>query len=320
MSDQLSQDEVQALLRGLADGDVAEATAAPASGEARAYDLVNEGGFIGRRFQALDLAQERLARRMRVSFGNLLGTPPEVEPAELEVLKFGVFRNRLPMPSSLHLFSIAPLRGQALAVVSTPLAFGLIDRVFGGPGALPEGGMTREFSAIETQMLQRVVTAVIADLAESWSPIHAITPSFVRSELNPASISIAGPDDMLLVLAQRCDIGTGPAPLTLAIPFAMIEPLRAKLGEPESLAAGPDSAWAQAMTRAVQAVDVQVSAELGQSELSTRALLRLRAGDLLTLETRADDPLTVCVEGRRLLVGTPGVSRGNNAVRVVGRV
>jgi flagellar motor switch protein FliM len=320
VSDQLSQDEVQALLRGLEDGDVTEQPAT-AAGDARAYDLVNEGGFVGRRFQALDLAQERLARRLRQSLGNLLGTPPEVEPAELEVLKFSVFRNRLPTPSSLHLFSLAPLRGQALAIVSPPLAFGLIDRVFGGPGSLPEGAsLERELSAIETQMLQRVVTMVVADLADAWAPIHAITGAFVRSELNPASLSIAGPNDMMVVLGQQCDIGTGPAPLTLAIPFAMIEPLRAKLGEPESIGVGPDSVWVHAMSRAVQDVDVEVHAELGGSEITTRELLRLKAGDLITLRTRADDPLEVCIEGRRLLAGSPGVSRGNNAVRVVGRV
>ena len=41
------------------------------------------------------------------------------------------------------------------------------------------------------------------------------------------------------------------------------------------------------------------------------------AGDLLTIDTRADDPLAVCVEGIRLMTGAPGVSRGNNAVRVL---
>ena len=40
-------------------------------------------------------------------------------------------------------------------------------------------------------------------------------------------------------------------------------------------------------------------------------------GDLLTIETRADDPLAVCVEGVRLMTGVAGVSRGNNAVRVI---
>ena len=46
-------------------------------------------------------------------------------------------------------------------------------------------------------------------------------------------------------------------------------------------------------------------------------MLRLKVGDLLTIDTRVDDPLAVCVEGIRLLTGLPGVSRGNNAVRVI---
>jgi flagellar motor switch protein FliM len=42
-------------------------------------------------------------------------------------------------------------------------------------------------------------------------------------------------------------------------------------------------------------------------------------GDLIAIETRPDDPLGVSVEGIRLLTGVPGVSRGNNAVRVIAK-
>jgi flagellar motor switch protein FliM len=51
--------------------------------------------------------------------------------------------------------------------------------------------------------------------------------------------------------------------------------------------------------------------------VSARDVLRLKVGDLLTIDTRADDPLAICVEGIRVMTGAPGVSRGNNAVRVL---
>ncbi len=233
------------------------------------------------------------------------------------MIKFATFRNRLETPANLHLFTMAPLRGQALAVVSSGLAYALVDRIFGGPGRVPPTSARRECSSIEMQTIQRVVTQALADFTEALAPLHAIACTFARSETNPISIAICAQTDQVLLMPFQCDLGVGPTPLTIAIPFAMLEPIRAKLGEPEAAEQGPDAVWVSALSGAVRATEVTMSVELGSAEVSARDVLRLKVGDLLTIETRADDPLAVCVEGVRLMTGVPGVSRGNNAVRVL---
>jgi flagellar motor switch protein FliM len=317
MSETLSQDEVSALLRGLADGDVPPEEAASADGTARPYDLVGDERIVARRFQALDLVRERLVRRLKVSLAGVLGTPPEVEARPLEMVKFSTFRNRLETPANVHLFAMAPLRGHALVVVSSALAYGLVDKVFGGAGRVPVGGARRDCSAIEMQTVQRVIQHTLADFTEALAPLHPITCSFARSETNPISVAICQATDQVLVLPFACDLGLGPTPLSIAIPFAMLEPIRAKLGEPEAAVRGPDASWITALTATVLATQVTMSVELGMAEVSARDVLGLKVGDLVTIETRADDPLAICVEGIRVMTGAPGVSRGNNAVRVL---
>lgn len=319
MSETLSQDEVSALLRGLADGDVPAEESASEPGTTRDYDLLGEERIVARRFQALDLVRERLVRRLKLSLAGVLGTPPEVEAKPLELIKFATFRNRLETPANLHLFTMAPLRGQALVVVSSNLAYGLVDKVFGGLGRIPTGGLRRESSAIEMQTVQRVVVHALSDFTEALAPLHALQCAFVRSETNPISIAICAPTDQVLLLPFQCDLGSGPTSLALAIPFAMLEPIRAKLGEPEAAERGPDATWLAALETVIAGTDVTMSVELGTTELTTREVLKLKVGDLLTIETRADDPLAVSVEGIRLLTGMPGVSRGNNAVRVIAK-
>jgi len=78
MSETLSQDEVSALLRGLADGEVPAEESASQAGATRDYDLLGEECIVGRRFQALDLVRERLVRRLKLSLAGVLGTPPEI--------------------------------------------------------------------------------------------------------------------------------------------------------------------------------------------------------------------------------------------------
>jgi flagellar motor switch protein FliM len=319
MSETLSQDEVSALLRGLADGDVPAEESASEPGATRDYDLLGEERIVARRFQALDLVRERLVRRLKLSLAGVLGTPPEVEAKPLELIKFATFRNRLEIPANLHLFTMAPLRGQALVVVSSNLAYGLVDKVFGGLGRIPTSGARRECSAIEMQTVQRVVTQALGDFTEALAPLHPMSCVFTRSETNPISVAICAPTDQILLLPFHCDLGSGPTPLTIAIPFAMLEPIRAKLGEPEAVERGPDATWLAALEAAVAATDVTMTVELGTADLTAREILRLKVGDLIAIETRGDDPLAVSVEGIRLLTGVPGVSRGNNAVRVIAK-
>jgi flagellar motor switch protein FliM len=317
MSESLSPAEVEALLRGVSDGDVAVADEQP-RGAIRPYDLFGEERLNTRRFPGLDLVHEDFARRLRASLARFTGSAPTMQVGAIEILKFDTFRNRLPAGASLHLFTVLPLRGQSLLAFSAPLAFGLVDHVCGGGGRMPAEIEAREYSPIETQVLQRIVKVALGDLAESWARVQRVECNFVRSELNPAYVVLTKPDEMVLARELQCDLGSGPAALVLAVPYAQIEPLRAKLGEAHVvLAAGTQQDCVAATAAAVHQSGVTLSAELGTCEISARTLLGLRVGDVLGLATRGDDPVTLRVEGVPLMTGLAGVSRGQNAVRVL---
>lgn len=319
MSDTLSKDEVDALLQGMQDGDVAvEGDAAP-RGAVRPYDLFAEDRLTGRRFPALDLVHERFLRRLRVTLASLAGVTPTLSLGAVDTVRFSTFRNRLPAGACLQLFGMAPLRGQGLFAVSAPLAFALIDRVFGGPGKLPATLEGREYSTLELQTLQRVSTRVLADLGDSWTPVHPVDCKFARVEQNAAHLALTAPSDPVVAVEIACDLGEGPSPIVIALPYSMLEPLRDRLGASQAApVSGSDREWVARMGVAVRQADVTVSAELGSHEISARELLRLKAGDVLALGARDDDPVTLRVENVRVMTGLAGVSRGQNAVRVLG--
>jgi len=319
MSQTLSQDEVNALLQGMADGEVAVAEQDGSRGVARPYDLLGGERIARRQFSVLDRVHERFVKKLKRSLSSFAGSLCVVELGGVETLKLGTFRNRLPAGASLHLFTMAPLRGQALLAVSAPLAFGILDRVFGGAGRAPASNEVREASPIATQMLQRLVVRALHDLSEAWTPVHRIECRFLRTEANPNDVAIAAPGDMVLALTLQCNFGGDPAPIVVGVPYAIFEPLRSKLGDSEALPAGADRDWITALAGAVHDTSVTVTAELGSREISAREVSRLKPGDVIPLRTRGDDPVTIRVEGVRLMSGLAGVSRGQNAVRVLGR-
>jgi flagellar motor switch protein FliM len=312
MSDEtLSKDEVDALLRGMEDGDV-EVDGEPAPrGAVRPYDLLAADRLAGRRFPALDLVHE--------TFASTIGVTPTLTLGALETIRFATFRDRLPPGASLQTFTVAPLRGHGLLAIPAPLAFALVDRVFGGPGRLPEGIEGREYSTLEQQTLRRIGTRILADLAEAWTPVQRIECAVAAVESNPARIAIAAPTDGVVVLELGCDVGNGSTSMLFGIPYASLEPIRDRLaGTQATRARGGDREWLAALGHAVRQAEVTVSAELGHHEMSTRDLLELRVGDVLALGARGEDPVALRVENVHVMTGLAGVSRGHNAIRVLG--
>ncbi len=299
----LSKDEVDALLHGMEQGDVAvEGERAPRDA-VRPYDLLAADRLAGRRFPALEVVHETFVGRLRASLASEAGVTATLTVGALETVRFATLRDRLPTGASLQLFNLTPLRGQGLLAIPAPLAFALVDRVFGGPG----------------RTLRRLGARVLADLAEAWTPVQRLECALVALESNPARIAIAGPTEAVVALELACDVGNGPAALLLAIPYASLEPIRNRLeGRATVRASGGDREWVAAFGRAVRQAEVTVSAELGHHEISTRELLGLHVGDVLALGARGEDPVALRVENVHVMTGLAGVSRGHNAIRVLG--
>jgi flagellar motor switch protein FliM len=302
----------------------ADVTAPAAPGVAaraavRAFDLVGDNRAGERGFPALDAVDARFARRLRRSLSAMIGSGVGVRAGALGLPKASALRERWHAPASLWIFTMAPLRGEAVLALSPPLAFALVDRAFGGTGPLPERLGPREPSAVEQQVLHQLVSRILADLGGAWKPLHPVECRVVRAESNPAAVPLGLPGDLVFAREVAIDVAGDSAPLTVGIPAALLDPLRGVLGEPRADTREADREWTAALQAVVRASDVTVTAEIGAREMSTRELLRLRVGDVVSLGIRPDDPLMVRVEGVRLLSGVAGNRRGNNAVRVLRR-
>ncbi|MCD4722026.1 MAG: flagellar motor switch protein FliM, partial [Desulfobacula sp.] len=136
MSEILSQDEVDSLLDGLDSGEVeSEADAAkpdePVEGII-VYDFTSQDTVVRARMPTFDVINERLSREVRATLSSLLQTNVDVSANPFDTLKFSEFVRSLPVPTSLHVFRMDPLRGHGLVVFESQLVYNLIDTFFGG--------------------------------------------------------------------------------------------------------------------------------------------------------------------------------------------
>ena len=319
MSEVLSQGEVDALLRGVGDGDIeTETDEAPeeVSGIVP-YDLTSQEKIIRGRLPTLDIINQLFSRLFKNTFSTLMRKSVNVSTISTDTIKFGDFLRSLPVPSSMHIFRMEPLRGHGLVIVESKVVFAVVDTFFGGSGAKEAKITDRDFSAIEIRMTKTVILSVLHDLEEAWRPVHTVTTSFVRSEINPQFAAIVPPTDIVLVILFEIEMENMTGTLTICLPYEAIEPVIPKLkAQFQSEKLEVDQVWVRRLRAELLSTDIEIIAELGGTQITPEELMHFKVGDTLILGNDVTDPLILKVEGNPKFKGFPGVSRGNKAIQI----
>jgi flagellar motor switch protein FliM len=318
MGEVLSQGEVDALLRGVSGGEVETESDQPeeVSG-ATPYDLTSQEKNIRGRLPTLDIINQMFSSLFRNTFSSMMRKAADVSTVSTDTIKFGEFLRSLPVPSSLHIFRMEPLRGHGLMVVESKLVFAIVDTFFGGTGSQEAKITGRDFSAIEIRMTKNVVLSALKDLEKAWKPVHAVSTNYVRSEVNPQFAAIVPPTDIVLVILFDIELENISGSITICLPYAAIEPIIPKLkAQFQSEEMEIDQVWVRRLRTELLQTEVEMVAELGVSDTTPGRLLEFKVGDTIMLGNDVTDPLFIKVEGVPKFKGFSGVSRGTKAIQV----
>ena len=116
MQDLLSQDEIDALLHGVDDGDIDTYEETDDTG-IKSYDLASQDRIVRGRMPTLEMINERFARYTRISLFNLMRRNADVSTGGVQIMKFGEYIHTLYVPTSLNLCKVRAVR---LCSSSTP--------------------------------------------------------------------------------------------------------------------------------------------------------------------------------------------------------
>ncbi len=317
MNQVLTQDEINALLRGLSDSDVEADTFQDNTEEGiRKYDLASQERIIRGRMPTMELIHDRFSRSFRTALSKFLGRTCFINVGGIEIVKFGLFMKKLPLPSSLHIYRMPPLQGYALLVVSTPLVFGMVDSLFGGKGIGKVKVEGREYTAIETRLIGKVVMMALETLKEAWAPIHPVDFVYVRSEFNPLAIAIVPPTDVVIIVTVEVELEQESTTLTLCTPYSTIEPIRQKLTTGfQSNRLEVDSHVIRRMEANIKKTQVEMGVQLAKGQITTEQALNLKVGDIMQLDTNPTEEAVIEVERTPKYRGFVGSYRANRAVK-----
>jgi flagellar motor switch protein FliM len=302
----LSQDEVDALLKGVS-GEVDEAPTEQADpAGVRPYNLATQERIVRGRMPTLEIINERFARQLRIGLYNFLRRGVEISVGPVKVSKYSEFIRNLVVPTNLNLVQFKPLRGNALIIFNPDLVFLMVDNLFGGDGRFHTRIEGRDFTQTEQRIILRVLNIVFESYAKSWEPVFPIEFEFVRSEMNTQFASIATPNEVVVNITFAIELGQTSGEMHICMPYSMIEPIKDQLTssmQAENLEI--DRRWIRLMRQQVQTAEVELVADLGTARVNLRDIVNLKIGDVIpldippTVEAKVDGvPVMECAYGK----------------------
>lgn len=319
-ADVLSQDEIDALLHGVDDGDVDTGGDEDLQdGTARSFDFNSQERIVRGRLPTLEMINERFARNFRVSMFNLLRRQAEISVGGVQMMKFAEYVHSLYVPTSLNMIKIDPLKGTGLFVIDPKLVFIVVDNFFGGEGRFYNKIEGREFTPTEQRVISMLLEQIFKDLENAWKPIKQLKMQYQSSEVNPHLANIVSPTEVIVVSTFRIDLEGGGGDLHVTMPYSMVEPIRDLLDAGvQSDVSEVDDRWRMSLRDEIFESKVEIRSQLAEVEINLADVNKLKVGDIIPFDM--PDQVVLEAEEIPLFRGHLGVSRGNAAIKVIERV
>lgn len=318
MSDILSQDEVDALLKGVEGGDIeVEQSQEFDTSGIKKYDFVSQERVVRGRMPGLEMINEMFASYFRNSVSAFIMRFADVGIQSVDITKFGDFLKSIPFPSSINILKKEPLKGYSLFVIEAPLVFAFVEYFFGASSAKYVKSEGRAFTSIEQRIIKKIVDIALNDIALAWKGIVEINPTCISSEMNPRFITIVPQNEIVIKIEMHVEIEDFTGKMFFCIPYPLIEPLKEKLYSGiEAVKQETDHRWTSRLKESLMDSSVEINVELGNVDMTIRELMDLKIGSIINIGKAITDDLVVKVEGIEKMYGTPGYSRGSQAIKI----
>ena len=327
MAEVLTQKQIDELLGSLTKGsnDFKEIEELPIAKKIKDYDFLSPKKFTKEHLKLLDSVFENFSRIFSLHLTSMLRTTCQMEIIQIEEEEYREFNNAL---SDSVLVGVVDLRSaeydaeekQILVEMARPVSFSIMDHLLGGSG---EGYIVeRNYTDIEMSLLEYVFRQIATLLKSAWGNYLEIDHSLNMIETNSRLLQMIQPDESVAIVVVEVSLKHLKGNMNICLPASSLEGIfkafatkysrTPKKGDVELEAQRKDF-----IMRNLKNSPLTVSAMLGQTSVSLQDMLNLQAGDVIMLNTKADEPaVTLQVEGVPWFTGNLGSRQKKYAVKI----
>ena len=318
MGDVLSQNEIDSLLAALSTGELdVEEIKDSNEKQVKEYDFARPSKFSKEHLRTLEIIFEHYGRLLSTNLPVYLRKNVQVEVMNSEAVTYSEFSNALSNPVLLGIINFAPLQGNIIIEMASALGYTIVDRMLGGRG--DPINKVREFSEIELLIIERIMIVCVNLLKEPWENVVDIHPRLERIETNSQYAQIISPTEMIALITLNIKIGDVEGLINICLPYITLESVMDKLNTKywySSLQEKDEQQYTETIEALIARAPMPIKAVLGNSSISVNDFLGLQVGDIIRLDTKVDQDLSVYVGNIKKFTALPGASGDNYAVRV----
>lgn len=329
MADILSQDEVDALLNAVTDGQVPaeEGADAPAatgvvsgSTHVSRYDFRRPDRVSKEQFRGLQTLADSFARDLSTSLSVYLRLNTRVFVTSIDQLTYDEFILSIANPTCFNVIDCQPLEGNAVLELSPQLVFPVVERLLGGKGTGLE--RPRELTEIEKRIILKIINIALTTLAKTWGHLADFQFSVVAQESDPQIVQIVTGSEIVILVGFEIHVGDMSGSMNLCFPVVVVEPVMDRIGSEFTFSGTRVHQSADARQRieeVLSEVEVSVTAYLSGSKISVGELMALRTGDVLRLDNHVQDQerVIISVGGKPKFFAKIGRMGAKEALQIV---
>jgi flagellar motor switch protein FliM len=290
-------------------------------GKIKVYDFRRPDKFSKDQVRTIEMMHEGFARHFGADLSGYIRAIAEVTVTSVKQMTYSEYIERISNPTSIAVFAMEPLKGAAIYEINPSIIFPIIDRVLGGAGEAMS--KPRELTDLEQAIVSKLIEKAFLNLKDSWHRIVDFDPEIKARETNPQFVQIVAPNEMCLNLNFEIKIKEHVGSMSICIPYLVIEPVLYKLSAKQWFTLTKEELSEETkdiLDNKVKNTWVPLSVNIGTSTLSMQEVINLRQGDIIKLETNANDEILVLVETKPMFYAKVGAKGKKKAVKVTGLI
>lgn len=325
MAEVLTQSQIDALLSAARNGEMdLNRSDQDSEKKYRKYDFYSPRKFTKDRLKMISGIFENYTRIINSRLNGLLHTTSEISVDSVEEQRYYEFSNALSDGDVLTLADVdvqgsrETKEAPVLIHLSTALALNMMDRLLGGEGEdaddIPAG---YSFTPLELKLYEDIVKDLIATLGSSWENYINLDFVFRKVEPNPTLVQLIGLDETVVIIGISIKFPNSSGRLSICLPGMMLTNIFTRISAMNQVGRGTGEKNADTILDILRDSQLEITAELGRTELMLRDIYYLNEGDVIDLGHPTSEPVNLLIGGQPWFSGKLGTQGGNMAVKIL---
>lgn len=323
----LSQDEIDALLKGISEGEietqkevveVAEDSKEEHEEKAKSLDFLQYTRSKKERLPALDFIYDRFSKSFRSALSLFVEREVEVNLEPMQYVAYGDFIDTLPLPTNMNVVATEKLKGFFIVIFDAKLIFSVLETIFGSSNTTKKQKVEgREFTKIEFNVIKKLIDIVCTEMEKAWEPVYEISCKYSRSEINPNYVTMITSEEAVHLCELAIEIADIKGWMKICIPYGILESIKGYLiSTPSREDSEMREKWMMKLKERVNDIPLEIKAVLGKKKMALQDFLRLSEDNIIVIDRYVNDPIEIEINNRSRIRGKLGIYKGNKAVRI----